>query len=86
MGGEPDGRLGAGGKIDPVIGRDEEIRRVMQVLTRAHKEPNPVLIGEPGAWARRRLPRGLARAGLSAVTVPESLKNQENSWRWTWGQ
>ena len=43
------------GKLDPVIGRDEEIRRTIQVLSRRTKN-NPVLIGEPGV-ARRRLPR-----------------------------
>ncbi len=44
------------GKLDPVIGRDDEVRRVMQVLSRRTKN-NPVLIGEP-AWGKRRLPKG----------------------------
>jgi ATP-dependent Clp protease ATP-binding subunit ClpB len=60
-------------KIDPVIGRDEEIRRVMQVLSRRTKN-NPVLIGEPGV-GKTAIAEGLARRMVSG-DVPDSLKNK----------
>jgi ATP-dependent Clp protease ATP-binding subunit ClpB len=61
------------GKIDPVIGRDNEIRRVMQVLSRRTKN-NPVLIGEPGV-GKTAIVEGLARRIISG-DVPDSLKRK----------
>ena len=62
------------GKIDPVIGRDEEIRRIIKILTRKTKN-NPVLIGEPGV-GKTAIIEGLARR-IVANDVPTSLKDKE---------
>jgi len=65
--------LARSGKLDPVIGRDDEIRRVMQVLTRRTKN-NPVLIGEPGV-GKTAVAEGLAQR-IAAGDVPELLKRR----------
>ncbi|MDR3348375.1 MAG: AAA family ATPase [Acidaminococcales bacterium] len=61
------------GKLDPVIGRDEEIRRVIEILSR-RKKNNPVLIGEPGV-GKTAIAEGLARR-IAAGDVPETLKGK----------
>ncbi len=66
-------KLASQGKLDPVIGRDEEIRRVLQILTRRSKN-NPILIGEPGV-GKTAIAEGLAHRIISG-DVPENLKDK----------
>ncbi len=66
-------KLAREGKLDPVIGRDEEIRRVLQILTRRTKN-NPILIGEPGV-GKTAIAEGLAHRIISG-DVPENLKDK----------
>lgn len=65
--------MAANGKLDPVIGRDEEIRRVIEILSRRTKN-NPVLIGEPGV-GKTAIVEGLARR-ITSKDVPEGLKDK----------
>jgi len=64
----------AQGKLDPVIGRDEEIRRVLQILSRRTKN-NPILVGEPGV-GKTAISEGIARKIVDG-DVPENLKNRK---------
>ena len=66
-------RMAAGGLLDPVIGRDREIRRVIQILSRRQKN-NPALIGEPGV-GKTAVAEGLARM-MAAGAVPEELRRK----------
>ena len=63
----------SGGKLDPVIGRDEEIRRVLQILSRRTKN-NPILVGEPGV-GKTAISEGIAQK-IVAGAVPENLKSK----------
>ena len=69
-------KLAADGKLDPVIGRDEEIRRTIQVLSRRTKN-NPVLIGSPGV-GKTAIVEGLAERIISR-DIPENLQNKKCS-------
>src|SRR5690606_28704702 len=66
--------LAAEGKLDPVIGRDEEIRRVLQILSRRTKN-NPMLVGEPGV-GKTAIAEGLAHRVING-DVPENLKSKQ---------
>jgi ATP-dependent Clp protease ATP-binding subunit ClpB len=66
--------LAAGGKLDPVIGRDEEIRRILQILSRRTKN-NPILIGEPGT-GKTAIAEGIAHRIING-DVPENLKSKQ---------
>ena len=66
--------LAAKGKLDPVIGRDDEIRRVLQILSRRTKN-NPILVGEPGV-GKTAISEGIARKIIDGQ-VPQNLKNRK---------
>ena len=67
-------QLARDGKLDPVIGRDEEIRRILQILSRRTKN-NPILVGEPGT-GKTAIAEGLAHRIIDG-DIPENLKNKE---------
>ena len=62
------------GKLDPVIGRDDEIRRVLQILSRRTKN-NPILVGEPGV-GKTAISEGIAQKIIDG-NVPENLKSKQ---------
>ena len=64
----------AQGKLDPVIGRDDEIRRVLQILSRRTKN-NPILVGEPGV-GKTAISEGIAQKIINGQ-VPETLKDRK---------
>ena len=66
----------AKGKLDPVIGRDDEIRRVLQILSRRTKN-NPILVGEPGV-GKTAISEGIATKIVNGQ-VPENLKSRRSS-------
>src|ERR1700730_445106 len=66
-------KMAASGKLDPVIGRDQEIRRVIQILSRRTKN-NPVLIGDPGV-GKTAIVEGIAQR-IASGDVPEGLKDK----------
>ena len=68
------------GKLDPVIGRDDEIRRVLQILSRRTKN-NPILVGEPGV-GKTAISEGIAQKIVDG-DVPENLKSKK-VYSWTW--
>lgn len=63
------------GKLDPVIGRDDEIRRVLQILSRRTKN-NPILIGEPGV-GKTAIAEGLAQRIVNGADVPSNLASKQ---------
>lgn len=65
--------LASKGKLDPVIGRDDEIRRVLQILSRRTKN-NPILVGEPGV-GKTAISEGIAQKIIDGM-VPENLKDR----------
>ncbi len=67
-------QLAKDGKLDPVIGRDEEIRRILQILSRRTKN-NPILVGEPGT-GKTAIAEGLAHRIMDG-DVPENLKDKQ---------
>ena len=66
--------MAAKGRLDPVIGRDDEIRRVLQILSRRTKN-NPILVGEPGV-GKTAISEGIAQKIVDA-DVPENLKSKK---------